>query len=178
MDGKGKQLQACGETSENGHGSPDLEIDTKNLYRLPNGKQLLDRLSLTQERLLAGTKIALPIPVLRLILTAAIAGLPFDRQFYLSAYPDIRDAFNSGEMPDVHRHFIETGYFEGRLACMPEVDEEFYKKTYPDVAAAIASGKMRSALDHYFLTGAAEGRHPNEHYAEASTFWRGLADRT
>ena len=67
---------------------------------------------------------------------------------------------NAGLIGDPKAHFVEEGYFEGRLGALPDFDEGFYKETYPDVAVAIAKGEVRSAFDHYVGGGAVEGRSP------------------
>jgi hypothetical protein len=92
---------------------------------LPNGRVLLAGMTLTPERLRSGTKAAVSMRVLRAILLVAIAKLPFDGQFYLATYPDIKDAYYGGRISDLHEHFIEQGYLEGRLGTMPEFDERF-----------------------------------------------------
>ena len=128
---------------------------------LPNGVPLLTSLLLTPERLRSGRKIAIDVPVLRAILCLAASTLPFDEEFYLKTYPDVADAYHSGEIADLHMHFVEVGYFEGRLPTRPQFDDIFYKEMYPDVAAAVATGELESALDHYIKTGAAECRFAN-----------------
>ena len=128
---------------------------------LPNGRVLLAGMMLTRERLRTGIKAAISVPVLRAILTAAIAQLPFDEDFYLATYPDIKDAYHAGRITDLHEHFVEDGYLEGRLGTMPEFDVEFYTSTYPDVADALASGDLTSAFEHYVRAGCYEGRCAN-----------------
>jgi hypothetical protein len=129
---------------------------------LPNGRVLLSGMMLTSERLRSGTKAAVSVQVLRAILTAAITRLPFDESFYLATYPDIREAHSAGRINDLHEHFIEDGYLEGRLGTDPVVDEDFYREAYPDVASAMDSGKVASAFDHYITAGCFEGRYANE----------------
>ena len=152
--------------------------DSNNCGRLPNGKLLLNGLALTKERLQLGSKVAMPIPALKGILITAIAELPFDKDFYLSAYPDIQTAYDAGQIDDLRAHYIETGYFEGRLGAPPDIDEEFYLRTYPDVAAAISSGMIQSARDHYLLAGAYEGRFGNEQDAKHAAYWMNLFGRS
>lgn len=131
------------------------------LNHLPNGQFLLNGIMLTRERLEAGSKVAIPLSVLKAILVAAASSLPFDEAFYRSTYPDLRDAHEAGDISDLRTHFIESGYFEGRIGSKPDVNEQFYKETYPDVANAIANGDVESAFDHYMRAGAFEGRFAN-----------------
>jgi hypothetical protein len=129
---------------------------------------------LTPERLRSGLKVAVPLPALRAILSLAIESTPFDPEFYKRAYPDLSDAYNSGQITDLQRHFLETGYFEGRLGANPDFDEVFYKKSYPDVVEALATGKVTSAFEHYVGSGVFEGRHANARDAELAEVWTRL----
>jgi hypothetical protein len=138
---------------------------------LPNGRVLLSGMRLTSERLRSGTKAAVEVQILRAILTAAIARLPFDESFYLATYPDIREAHSGGRINNLHEHFIEDGYLEGRLGTNPAVDEDFYREIYPDVARALDSGKVASAFDHYIAAGCSEGRYANEAEMESIKPW-------
>ncbi len=142
--------------------------------RLPNGRILLDGMGFTLERLQTGSKAAVSLPVIRAILCIAAASLPFDREFYLSTYPDIRKAYESGKIKDLTTHFIEFGYFEGRMGAQPEFDEGFYLATYPDVAAALEKGAVASALEHYISSGSFEGRHANALAMETNKRWSEL----
>ena len=148
------------------------------LNNLPNGRLLLDGLMMTRERLQSGSKAAVPLPVLRVILTVAISTLPFDQDFYLSTYPDVRDAFLSGQVAHLKLHFIEEGYLEGRFGSRPDVDEAFYKENYPDVATAISRGDVNSCLDHYMHAGAFEGRFANATEMQTTKRWLELLGRT
>jgi hypothetical protein len=73
----------------------------------------------------------------------------FDREWYLTRYPDVR----SGRLP-AYRHYQRHGVAEGRD---PNAlfDSDWYLERNPDVRA---SGM--NPLDHYLLFGAAEGRDP------------------
>ena len=144
---------------------------------LPNGQLLLSITSLSRERLNAGSRAAVSLPLLREIFSIAISKLAFDEDFYLSTYQDIRAAYESGDISDLQEHFIEQGYFEGRLGVDPKVDAEFYAETYPDVAAAIASGAVGSAQEHYVRAGAFEGRSANSEDKQIITRWLRLAGK-
>ena len=132
---------------------------TANIY-LPHIDHLLRGLHVTRARLASRTKIAIDTALLRALLQAIVAALPFDEAFYRARNPDIEAAFRAGQITDLHRHFVETGYLEGRFGAPPPVDEAFYAATYKDIGAAIARGEMPSAAEHYLRAGAAEGRLP------------------
>jgi hypothetical protein len=144
---------------------------------LPNGDLLLDIIHLSRDRLNAGSKAAISLPLLREILMVAVSKLPFDDDFYLSTYQDIRAAHEDGGITDLRMHFIERGYFEGRLGADPKVDEDFYKETYPDVATAIANSEVKSGVDHYMRAGASEGRFANSEDKQLVENWLRLGGR-
>ncbi|WP_300319085.1 hypothetical protein [Idiomarina sp.] len=73
----------------------------------------------------------------------------FDRNWYLSQYPDLA-SINI----DPAEHFVRYGGFENRSPS-PDFDTEFYVKKYPDVLA-----EGMNPLLHYILHGEAEGRLP------------------
>ncbi len=127
-----------------------------------------------RNRLNSRGKIAIDAPVLRRILQQAVAHLPFSAEYYAATYPDIAAASAAGQIPDLHRHFVETGYFEGRLGAPPPLDDSYYLATYPDVAAGVADGQVESPADHYRRSGAAEGRAPSPELAEEVARWMGL----
>src|ERR1019366_182350 len=146
-------------------------------HELPNGGLLLSLSALSRERIQAGTKAAISVPILREIIIVAISKLPFDEEFYLTAYEDIREAYNSGDVSDLRSHFIEEGYFEGRFGARPDFDESFYLEEYPDIAMAIANNTITSALDHYMRAGAVEGRFANPEDKQVITQWLILGGR-
>jgi hypothetical protein len=138
---------------------------------LPHGRVLMDGMALTLDRLRSTSKVAVSLPVLRAIISAAIAEMPFEPEFYQDTYPDIRQAYEAGQIADLHTHFIESGYFEGRLGADPGFDEQYYKSAYPDVVEALATGKASSAFEHYVRAGAFEGRHANASNRDSARQW-------
>lgn len=147
------------------------------LLPLPNGRRFLDHLGVSADHLRSQEQLTVSAQSLTVILQAVISTLPFDKGFYLATYEDIAKAHRSGKIPDPHRHFIEQGYFEGRLGADPQVDEGFYRITYPDIAQAIARGAVRSGRDHFINAGAAEGRFPNRQQKESWETWGRLLAR-
>jgi hypothetical protein len=143
-------------------------------FYLPHIDQLLKSLRVSRERLSSRSKIAVDTRLLRVLLQTLAARLPFDSDFYLQANPDIAEAFKAGQIPDLHRHFVENGYLEGRAGAKPPVDEAFYAKAYPDIGLAISRGEISSAADHYATSGAAEGRVPSEAMRAEVERWAGV----
>jgi hypothetical protein len=146
---------------------------------MPNGRLLLEVIGLNRERLNAGlkNKVAVPAQLFKALVSLAASMLPFDREFYLARYPDIKVAHETGRIADPRTHFIEEGYLEGRFGSKPYVDEEYYMVTYPDVQTAVTSGAVASALDHYFDAGAFEGRFPNSDCVESTKRWLAVLGR-
>ncbi len=146
---------------------------------IPHIKLILEALRVNPERLNSKSKVAIDTRLLRTLLQVAVAKLPFSAEFYRTAYPDLAAAQNDGQIEDLRAHYIETGYFEGRLGAAPVVDEAFYASTYPDVATAVKRGDIASATEHYVTAGAAEGRIPNPDLKQVISFWNAvLGDET
>jgi hypothetical protein len=96
------------------------------------------------------------IKMIKLIL----AGVQVDENWYLKQYPDVAQAISDDMVGSARQHFIDNGYFEGRLPFAMDVDEKFYQKEYPDVADSIKRGSEASAQDHFLRDGYKEGRLP------------------
>jgi hypothetical protein len=94
------------------------------------------------------------------ILRMMIQGIEVDEAWYARAYEDIGSAVNDGVLKSAKQHFIDDGYFEGRLPFPILVDERWYLGENPDVAESIRKGIVDSAQDHFNRDGYAEGRLP------------------
>lgn len=140
----------------------------------PHVDLLLSAMRIDHDRLNSRSKVAIDARLLRRIVQAAIERLPFSVEFYRATYPDIAAAEAAGQIPDLHRHFVETGYFEGRLGNPPAIDADAYVAAYPDVAEAIAEGRIAGAAEHYLLSGAAEGRVPDPGLGPEIVGWMGV----
>ena len=127
---------------------------------VPHVDLLLQALRINRERLASRSKIAIDARLLRGLLQALVATLPFDEAFYREANPDLAAAADAGQIPDLHQHFVDSGYFEGRFGSRPEVDEVFYTTQYRDVGQAVLRGDVASGAEHYLRSGAGEGRIP------------------
>jgi len=141
---------------------------------LPHIDLLLQALRISRERLNSRSKIAVDARLLRGLLQALAATQPFDEEFYRATYPDLASANDSGEIPDLHQHFISSGYFEGRFGVRPAVDEAFYTGTYKDIAQAVLRGDIADGAEHYLRSGAAEGRVPSAEARPAIDAWVAL----
>lgn len=141
---------------------------------IPHIDLLLQSMRINRDRLNSRSKIAIDAKLLRTLLQSIVVHLPFSAEFYASTYPDIAAGAAAGNIPDLHRHFVETGYFEGRAGAPPEVDEEFYTGIYKDVAQAVGRGDLPSGAEHYLRSGAAEGRVPNAKIKPEIDLWMGI----
>ena len=94
------------------------------------------------------------------ILRMMIAGIEVDEDWYRSEYEDIARAINSGSVPSAKQHFLDDGYFEGRLPFRITVDERWYLQQYPDVAESVRKGVVSSGQQHFNEDGYREGRLP------------------
>ncbi len=141
---------------------------------IPHVDLLLQAMRINRDRLNSRSKIAVDARLLRTLLQNIVVHLPFSAEFYETTYPDIAEAVASGKIPDLHRHFVETGYFEGRIGAPPPVDETYYSNLYKDVAQAAARGDVTSGAEHYQRSGASEGRIPNAESKPEIDVWMGI----
>ena len=89
-----------------------------------------------------------------------IGGIRVDEAWYLTRYPDVADAIARGIVRSAHEHFVQDGYFEGRLPFEIQVDEGWYLSRYPDVAQGVERGDFEAGRDHFNKLGYMEGREP------------------
>ena len=89
-----------------------------------------------------------------------LQGVEVDDVWYLGQYPDVADAIRKGTIKSAKDHFLNDGYFEGRLPFPIEVDEAWYLEQNPGVAEYIARGELESAQRHFNDHGYREGRKP------------------
>lgn len=104
--------------------------------------------------------VTLPVPILAAILREAFVSKDFDEEDYLSRYPDVRESVRLGQVKSGLEHFVQGGFFEGRLANYVRPDEHWYRERNVDVLEAIEGGRFENAEEHYLASGAEEGRAP------------------
>ncbi len=141
---------------------------------VPHIDVLLHALRVNRERLNSKSKIAIDAKLLRNLLRTIVAHMPFSAEFYALTYPDIAAAHANGDITDLHRHFIDSGFFEGRFGAPPPVDEPYYVALYRDVATAIQRGDVESGMEHYMRSGASEGRVPNAALKPTIDHWNSI----
>ncbi|HET7883390.1 MAG TPA: hypothetical protein VFL55_21060 [Acetobacteraceae bacterium] len=96
------------------------------------------------------------------ILRMMISGIEVDEAWYLREHEDIARAVQSGRIASAKQHFIDDGYFEGRLPFPMPVDERYYLTHNPDVAESVRKGVVDSGAQHFAEDGYREGRLPYE----------------
>jgi hypothetical protein len=89
-----------------------------------------------------------------------LSGTEVDEKWYVGQYEDVSGAIETGEIISAQKHFVEDGYFEGRLPFPMTVDDDWYLSQYPDVADGIRNGTITSARQHFTDDGYREGRFP------------------
>ncbi|MBS0559482.1 MAG: hypothetical protein JSR21_05455 [Proteobacteria bacterium] len=94
------------------------------------------------------------------IIRILVAETEVDEAWYLSQYPDVAKAVREGKVQSAKQHFVDDGYFEGRLPCQLHVNEAWYLEQNPDVAEGIRQGLFNSATQHFVSDGHREGRRP------------------
>ena len=94
------------------------------------------------------------------ILRRMISGVEVDESWYSSTYEDIGKAIRDGIIRSAKQHFVDDGYFEGRLPFAIKIDETWYTQRYPDVADSVRKGILPSAQYHFDEDGYREGRLP------------------
>lgn len=94
------------------------------------------------------------------LLKTMLAGIEVDEEWYLRTYEDIAKAVRDGSVKSAKQHFVDDGYFEGRMPFPVRVDERWYLQQNPDVAESVRRGVLESGQAHFEDDGYREGRLP------------------
>jgi hypothetical protein len=94
------------------------------------------------------------------LIRTLLQGIDVDEAWYLQQYPDVADAIQKGIVASAREHFLNDGYFEGRLPFQIMVNEAWYLEQNPGVAEYIKRGDLISAQQHFNDNGYREGRRP------------------
>jgi hypothetical protein len=94
------------------------------------------------------------------MLRQVIIGVEVEERWYLERYPDIAEAIEQGIVQSARLHFVNDGYFEGRMPFPIRVDERYYLEQNTGVADYVRKGMLESAQQHFDENGYAEGRLP------------------
>jgi len=94
------------------------------------------------------------------IVQQLLHSIEVDEAWYRKTYPDVGLAIDEGKWSSAKDHFVEYGYFEGRMPYDMWVDEAWYEQAYDDVRNGIEKAEIASAKEHFIKHGYAEGRRP------------------
>jgi hypothetical protein len=94
------------------------------------------------------------------IIKLMISGVEVHEDWYSRTYEDIGKAIRDGVVASAQHHFVDDGYFEGRLPFPIHVDEKWYLQQNPDVADSVRRGVIPSGQAHFEEDGYREGRRP------------------
>ena len=119
--------------------------------------RLLQGLGITPADL-AGDSVSVQVSGLRDLLSELARQQPFDPEFYAETNPDLEAARLAGVVRDLHVHFVQTGFFEGRLPSEPPFDAAWYARFYTDLTSCIHPADITALRDHFLNTGIREGR--------------------
>jgi hypothetical protein len=89
-----------------------------------------------------------------------IVDVPVNDGWYLERYPDIAEAISQGIVASPKAHFVNDGYFEGRVPFPIRVDEKYYLTQNSGVADHVRKGHLSSGQQHFDENGYKEGRLP------------------
>jgi len=106
------------------------------------------------------TRVDMTYEDLRNMIKALLSVIEVDDAFYLARNPDVAEGIRKGTIRSAQDHFVDHGYFEGRLPYRIEVDEKWYLQTHPDIAETLRGGEYKSGQDHFDGPGYSEGRAP------------------
>ena len=94
------------------------------------------------------------------LLRRMIIGVEVDEAWYLERYPDIAEAISQGIVQSARLHFVNDGYFEGRMPFPIHVDERYYLAQNAGVSEFVRKGMLESGQQHFDENGYGEGRLP------------------
>ena len=104
--------------------------------------------------------ISATYPQFLVMIRALLQGIQVNEAWYLERYPDVAEGIKAGTVVSAKEHFLNDGYFEGRIPFPIAVDEAWYLEQNPGVADYIARGEIASAQQHFDEHGYMEGRRP------------------
>lgn len=106
------------------------------------------------------TRVDMTYDDMQKLIRALLSSVEVDEAFYLQRNQDVADGIRVGNIRSAREHFVDHGYFEGRLPHRIDVDEQWYLQTHADVADTVRQGEYKSAQAHFDGPGYSEGRKP------------------
>jgi hypothetical protein len=125
---------------------------------LPPFETIKGQVNITTTR--GKTRVDMTYEDLQQMVRILLSVIEVDADFYLGRNPDVADGIRNGDIRSAREHFIDYGYFEGRLPYRIDVDEEWYLQAHPDVAETLLEGLYATGQEHFDGPGYGEGRLP------------------
>jgi hypothetical protein len=125
---------------------------------LPPFEIIKGMLNLTSTR--GKTRVDMTYEDFQQMIRTLLSVIEVDEAFYLSRNPDVSEGIRGGGIRSAREHFVDHGYFEGRLPYRIEVDEAWYRENHPDLATSLGNGAYATAQEHFDGPGYSEGRQP------------------
>jgi hypothetical protein len=128
------------------------------LRYLPPFEVLKGTMNLTTAR--GKTRVDMTYEDLQKMIRTLLAAIEVDEAFYLERNPDVAHGIRAGQIRSAREHFVDHGYFEGRLPYRIEVNEGWYREYHSDLAETLRNGEYGSGQQHFDGPGYSEGREP------------------
>lgn len=122
--------------------------------------------------------ITIPLPLFRRLIQQALENQNFNEISYLDANPDVASALRRGEIESAHHHYVQNGYFEGRVGGPDMFDEAWYFKTNADVSRSVRAGLYSSGKAHFHSAGVQEFRPPAAAAESDMQLWKAMLTST
>jgi hypothetical protein len=106
------------------------------------------------------TRVDMTYEDMQKLIRTLLTTIEVDEDYYLQQNQDVAEGIRLGNIRSAREHFVDHGYFEGRLPYRIEVDESWYLKTHADVAETVRQGQFLSGQAHFDGPGYPEGREP------------------
>lgn len=151
-------------------GAAEKLIDRNVDEYMPSYTYILESLGIDPADATSG-KVEVPVTFLRFLLSEIAALKEFDSEFYAERNPDVKEAVAKGDLPSLHHHFTQFGYFEGRKPAPLYVDIDWYLSSYADLANAHARGTLKDPVAHLNEMGQYEGRQGSAAQAAERRRW-------
>jgi hypothetical protein len=138
--------------------SPQALAKENPVNYLPPYEIIKGMMNLTTAR--GKTRVDMTYEDMQKLIRTLLISVEVDEAFYLERNQDVADGIRAGNIRSAREHFVDHGYFEGRLPYRIEVDEEWYLQTHQDVAETVRQGQYESGQAHFDGPGYPEGREP------------------
>ena len=143
---------------------------------VPPCRMVLGALGISLEELNGGGRATVSAKALRTLIRELVRRTEFDPEWYSRNNPDVEGARLAGDVTSPRQHFVEAGYFEGRLPRELPFDPRFYRRHYADIAESFPASDASGMREHFLHTGYFEGRAGTAAMLEDIAYWRRLLE--